>query len=720
MARRVKEVVRAKPRKGQRVAALASSGAGPLGSAAHTQHVEEALAESEQKFRAVFDQATIGIALGALDGRCVRANSAACKFIGATEEEVCRLRIQDIVHPDDLGMTADVFPRLVAGEIPSYTVERRYVRRDGTTVWGRASVSLVRDGMGKPNYLVGVMADVTREKRNEQQRAAFSQLGYGLSATVSRDQAARTILEVASDLFGWDAGFLHLYSQTTDSVTRVLAMDMIEGRRVPVAPAIQTSEPSPMMRKVMAQGGCLILRGQESTPAPPLMPFGDKQRLSSSLMFVPVHSGGGVAGILSIQSYTPSVYSPEDLNLLQALADLCGNALERIKVSDALHEAEAKYRGIFENATEGIFQTTAEGRYLSANPALARMFGYDSPEELMASVTDIGRQTYVHPEQREQLKRLLDRQHSVQRFEAERYGKDGSVFWISVDGHAVRDNSGAVLYYEGTNRDITERVQARQALARSHGELERLVHERTAQLEAANQTLRNEMADRQRLERQVLESVEREQERIGQDLHDGLCQLLAGIKFKAASLRGELEQKGLREVDQTRDIEDLVNQAIRQGYGLARGLNPVQLAGHGLGLALKELAESVGAAFGVHCVCEVRAPVAIGVQTVANHLYRIAQEAIHNAIKHGKAREIAVALSESRGELLLAIKNDGVGLPPRAGRKTGMGLQNMKTRARMIGASLQIRAGESGGTEVTCLLRNPKRQAGTGQEAYAP
>ena len=124
--------------------------------------------------------------------------------------------------------------------------------------------------------------------------------------------------------------------------------------------------------------------------------------------------------------------------------------------------------------------------------------------------------------------------------------KDGSVFWISVDGHAVRDETGAVLYYEGTNRDVTERVLAREALARNREELERIVHERTAQLEAVNESLRNEMADRQRLERQVFESVEREQERIGQDLHDGLCQLLAGIKFKVASLRNELEQQGRR------------------------------------------------------------------------------------------------------------------------------------------------------------------------------
>ncbi|HVM46796.1 MAG TPA: PAS domain S-box protein [Candidatus Acidoferrum sp.] len=666
------------------------------------------MTDSEQKFRAVFDQATIGIALGTLEGRCLRANRAACEFIGATEREVCRLRIQDIVHPEDLDLTARLFQRLVAGEIPSYTVERRYVRRDGRIVWGRASVSLVRDEKGRPNYLVGVMVDVTREKTVEKQQEAFSQLGHRLSVAISTDQAAHIILEIASDLFGWDAGFFHLYSPATDKVMRVLAVDTIEGRRIPVPPAMRSSEPSPMMRRVMQEGGCLILRGLQAAPAPKLLPFGDKQHLSASLMFVPVHSAGGVVGIVSIQSYRSGAYSSGDLTLLQALADLCGNALARIKATEALREAEANYRGIFENATEGIFQTTPDGRYLSANPALARMFGYDSPREMMASISDIGRQTYVIPKQRQELKRLLAKHHSVQRFEAKRYRKDGTVFWISIDGHEVRDASGNLLYYEGTNQDITEIVQAREALARSHEELECIVQERTAQLERVNESLRNEMAERQSLERQVLESVEHEQERIGQDLHDGVCQLMTGIKFKVASLRAQMQDQGLPGADQTAAIEELANEAMRQGYGLARGLNPVKLSGHGLALALKELAASVATAFNVSCLCQSRRPVNIADSTVTNHLYRIAQEATHNAVKHGKARHVALSLNQRAGELILAIRDDGIGIPPNADRKGGMGLQNMKARARMIGASLQIRARKSGGAEVTCSLKNPE------------
>jgi PAS domain S-box-containing protein len=139
--------------------------------------------------------------------------------------------------------------------------------------------------------------------------------------------------------------------------------------------------------------------------------------------------------------------------------------------TDAAHQraeqAEAKYRAIFENATEGIFQTTPEGRYLSANPALARIFGYDSPEEMISIIHDLAWQTYVDPQRREELKQLLETRPLVQGFEAERFRKNGQRFWISINGRAVRDGNGKVLYYEGTNQDITPRKLAEMVLRQS-------------------------------------------------------------------------------------------------------------------------------------------------------------------------------------------------------------------------------------------------------------
>src|SRR5207247_3190682 len=125
------------------------------------------------------------------------------------------------------------------------------------------------------------------------------------------------------------------------------------------------------------------------------------------------------------------------------------------------------YRSIFENATEGIFRTTPGGYYLSANPAMARILGYASPAELVSSITDLERQSYVQPTKRVELKRLLETSDYVQGFEAEGYRKDGSKFWMSINGHAIRDANGVVIYYQGTAQDITERRRAESVLRES-------------------------------------------------------------------------------------------------------------------------------------------------------------------------------------------------------------------------------------------------------------
>lgn len=138
---------------------------------------------------------------------------------------------------------------------------------------------------------------------------------------------------------------------------------------------------------------------------------------------------------------------------------------ERQRSEEALRQAEAKYRSIFENALEGIFQTTADGKYVSANPALARLYGYSTPAELIARLTNIEHQLYVEPERRAEFIRLLQEHDAVSEFESQVYRKDGRVIWISENARAVRDlNTGELLYYEGTVEDITERKQVKEQL----------------------------------------------------------------------------------------------------------------------------------------------------------------------------------------------------------------------------------------------------------------
>jgi len=137
---------------------------------------------------------------------------------------------------------------------------------------------------------------------------------------------------------------------------------------------------------------------------------------------------------------------------------------DRKRSEEALRQTEAKYRSMFENAIEGIFQTTANGRYINANPALARLYGYASPSELMSDLTDIEHQLYVNPSRRAEFIRLLQEQGAVGEFESQIFRKDGSIIWISENARAVRNSDGTLLYYEGTVEDITERKLAKEQL----------------------------------------------------------------------------------------------------------------------------------------------------------------------------------------------------------------------------------------------------------------
>ena len=362
------------------------------------------------------------------------------------------------------GLSDVVFQQTLRGGWKGEILNRR---KDGTEFPISLDTAPIKSNEGRTLGLVGVARDISERIRAEKRNAAFAHLGYRLSAASTREQAAEIILDIGSELFGWDAGYVTLCSPEQDQITPLLTVDTVEGERVRFPPTSWPLNPSAMMRRVMTEGAQLLNPTGETLRTLNLAHFGNVERHAASMMFVPIHAKGAVSGILSIQSYTPQAYAPEDVKLLQTLADHCGNALERIKVAEALQEAEAKYRSIVENATEGVFQTTPDGHFRSVNPALVRMLGYQTPEELTAAVTDLERQSYVRPEKRQEFRRLLETQDSVRDFEFEHYRKDGSIIWVSINGHAVRDTRGTLQYYEGTIQDISERKQAEVALRES-------------------------------------------------------------------------------------------------------------------------------------------------------------------------------------------------------------------------------------------------------------
>ncbi|HEX7859329.1 MAG TPA: PAS domain S-box protein [Verrucomicrobiae bacterium] len=247
--------------------------------------------------------------------------------------------------------------------------------------------------------------------------------------------------------------------------------------------------------------------------------------------------------------------------------------------------------------------------------------------------------------------------------------RDGSIYWVDTTIFPFLDLHGKPVQYIAIRTDITKRKQQEQ----EHIELEK----------------------------QVLEISERERRGIGQDLHDGLGQHLTGIELMVQALGSKLDKVSPEAAAQAARISEHVRDAIRQTKSLARGLSPVNLEANGLMSALQELTLSVRDIFHVNVSFNARNSVLLTDNVVATHLFRIAQEALSNALKHGAASNVRVELEQSAEAIQLTVSDDGRGFSS-ANQQSGMGLRIMAYRAGMIGGKLTVQSSAGHGTKVVC------------------
>lgn len=233
--------------------------------------------------------------------------------------------------------------------------------------------------------------------------------------------------------------------------------------------------------------------------------------------------------------------------------------------------------------------------------------------------------------------------------------------------------------------------------------LESRVRERTA-------ALTNEMRERNKLEQAILEISEREQRRVGQDLHDGLCQHLAGTSYASQVLSERLSSQGRPEAADAQAVVRLVDDAISLSRSVARGLHSIDARADGLMEALDEFAMTTSELFHVDCRFASDSPVLVADPAVASQLFRIAQEGVRNAVKHGPASKIAIYLDAQEDGISLRVEDNGPGFSSKPGSQDGMGLRIMAYRAKLIGAHFNIGSSRGGGTNLSCTL--PGRHAG--------
>jgi PAS domain S-box-containing protein len=328
---------------------------------------------------------------------------------------------------------------------------------------------------------------------------------------------------------------------------------------------------------------------------------------------------------------------------------------------------EAKYRALLDQIPAVVFMAYLDKGIGEAyvSPQIETTLGFSQSEWLEDPVRWYSR---IHPDDKmrwsvEAAEMFLSGKPLRSSYRV--IARDGRVLWFQCEAKMIRRPDGSPWFIHGVGFDITERKS---------------------------------------LEESILEIGAREQRRIAQDLHDGLGQHLTGIAFMSKVLQEKLSDKSLPEAEEAAKIVRMVNDAIDNTRQLARGLHPVAAEPQGLMSALRKWANEVEVLFQIRCRFQCDAPVYIPDANAATHLYRIAQEAVNNAIRHGKSKNIVISLAGRGGTAVLTIQDDGAGFSAKPTSVPGVGLSIMNYRADMIGGSLKVQPNDSRGITVTCMF----------------
>lgn len=339
----------------------------------------------------------------------------------------------------------------------------------------------------------------------------------------------------------------------------------------------------------------------------------------------------------------------------------------RKRAEDALRKNEQELEDFFTKSPLGLFWAGPDGRIVRINQAALKLFDRRLEVVLERPISKFYLDTGIINGIRHQ----LAEKKTVQNYRARIRQQNGGIKHVLIDANGLWEK-GQLVHTRWFVRDITRRVE---------------------------------------LEKEILSISEREQRRLGQDLHDDLCQQLAGIEFLTQTLRSALAANSRPEAVQAREVARMVRLAMHKTRELAHGLSPVRLEDEGLMNALRELAGRIRTVFQIDCRFNCRKAVRVAEDTVSIHLYRIAQEAISNAIKHGKARRVDIGLAAKDGGIVLKVSNNGVALPRRPSDRTGMGMHIMQYRAGIIGGSLVVQRDAKKKVTLVCTISKGQRQA---------
>lgn len=555
---------------------------------------------------------------------------------------------EDAIHPEDRPAVHEALRQWFSGEKADYEAHYRVISAKGEVRWLADRGIILGRQNGKPYQIGGVARDITEQQAADANRKR-------LAAVVESSDDAIITLDLDGNIQTWNAGAERIFQYT--------ASEMI-GRPVSKLRPPEAEDDETVFRRYIRRGK--RIEHYET----------HRQRKDGSII---------------------------DISLsISPLVDAAGRIIGFSKISRDITQRNVDRRmfdRLLEAAPDGFVILDAQGLVRLVNARAVSLFG-------LRSKAMIGREfeKLLPLRERDRFSQLrgvfLAQPEHAERFrnmELAGLRKDGSEFPMEISLSRVETPDGVLIIIDIT--DITERKTAEQTIRQLNADLEERVQQRTAEL-------MEQIVARRQLEEEILQISEREQRRIGQDLHDDLGQQLAGAWMMADVLQRTLMAEKSPQSTVAKKINELLQKALSHTRSLARGLHPVSPEQGGFTRALENLAAQSSELFGVKCRFECRETMPIQTETLMMHLYRITQEAVSNAVKHGKAKNIRIRLTYAA----LTITDDGAGLQAKL-KGDGMGLRIMRYRAEMCRGTLSVRNGRSKGVVVSCKFPPPTSYA---------
>jgi PAS domain S-box-containing protein len=614
--------------------------------------------ESEARFRAMFEYASLGIVIGDVDRRPIAVNRTMADMLGYSQEELLQLQSLDVTYPEDKALGKREFMQLKEGSISSYQLEKRLVRKTGDPFWVRQTVSSVRDPSGKMVYWVSMVENIDSQKHTSVElqesearfRAMFDNAAVGISL-ISPERRPQAVNAALVKMSGFsEQELLNLTGQdithTDDQkIGMVEFKELLEGTR----------DAYTIEKRYIRKGGQVYWT-----------------RLSISAVR---DEQGKLLNVITIT---------EDID-------------EQKRALEHLRESEARFRAMYDNAAVGMAMMSLDRKIISINQVAEKMTGY-TPDELYNS--DPSRLSHPDDVQIgiEQFKDMVAGKIPGFQMEKRFIRKSGETFWGRVTYSVVPDQQDIPEYLVGIIEDVTNEIVSREKLASQEAEyrrtLEQRVEERTYELADANLRLMDEIEQRKRVEEALAskaaeDAVTAERTRLARELHDAVTQTL----FASSLIAEVLPDLWNMDVDEakksTEELRQLTRGALAEMRTLLLELRPAALTQSKLGDLIRQLCEAF--------IGRSRLPINLTVEgdrslppEVQVAYYRIAQESLNNVFKYARASRVNVSLYSTPVGVHLDICDNGIGFDMSNLKPTSLGMRIMRERAEAVGAQLSI------------------------------